>query len=149
MLAHIYNADFAAIKGTVDIPVAQGPAGMRDGHDGDCDCGLSATMIIGDGTWISMAYWRLIGGGRTLVNSIEHGQARGLPPIDALAELARATSGRTCTRVTVDPVTGDLVIALTGDIVVHAFRFRSLFEDWEVRLPDGEAYWSNMVTLGE
>lgn len=24
---------------------------------------------------------------------------------------------------------------------------RQLFEDWEVTMPDGEAYWSNLVSL--
>jgi len=141
MLAEQHDAIFLTVTGVVGAVTVVRAVGERKLGDG-----LSTRIAVGENL-IKVAYWRLMREGIARVSSIEDGQRLSGLPIDAAAELEAAVVGRDCLGLLVDPATGDLLITFTGDAQLRAFRFRSLFEDWEVRLPDGEAYWSNMVDL--
>ena len=126
--------------------IAKGPVTIDDdaGHEhGPEEASIRITWT--DGTKLLATFWRLIKGGKASWSSFDHRQTYGGPaPLDARALLRKELSGRPCTRVRFDRVTGDLVLDFSDGVALQIFNFTG-HEIWAVRFPDGREDYSNHV----
>jgi len=123
-----FNRAFAAFKGKIEYFTSSDSAAV--------------TLGVAGGSYLHLGYWRLVVEGRAILSWLDHGDWYGRK-FDAGAQLHPEVLGRQCLGITVDPTTGDLLVRLDGDRILVGFRLTQGFEDWEVKLPDGEAFWSN------
>jgi hypothetical protein len=122
-----------------------GPVTIGDGwQEGDSD-EAPLHITCANGTKLLATFWRLIKGGKASWSSFDHRQTYGGPaPLDARALLRKELSGRPCTRVRFDRVTGDLVLDFSDGVALQIFNFTG-HEIWAVRFPDGREDYSNHV----
>ncbi|HEY9679923.1 MAG TPA: hypothetical protein V6C76_18110 [Drouetiella sp.] len=107
-----------------------------------------ASIIITffDNTVLHASFWRLIANGKATLSSFDHKQQYGLPaPIDAIANLQKDLDGRLLTALSLNKVTGDLLLCIEGEgEKLQVFNF-SGYEIWTIRYPDGTRDFSNYV----
>ncbi|NGP17851.1 hypothetical protein [Devosia aurantiaca] len=106
---------------------------------------VSANVALHNGADFDFAFWRLLVGGQLEVTSFDHQTELGGPPIDVIAELSAALTGRICRRAELDVATGDLKLVFDDGVELQGLRLRRLYEDWEARSVGGMSYWSNMI----
>ena len=137
-----------------DSPRALLEAALRDAAgskvvycDGDEADSEEATIRI----WLAndvaadIGYWRLFNNGRAIRTSFDHGASRGAVRLDAVSQVSNAIIGRMCLRIELDARSNDLIFRFEGEVALVAFSLRSIFEDWELSLPNGDTYWSNQL----
>jgi hypothetical protein len=97
---------------------------------------LDYSWFIRIGSGITVAtesLWRLIGKGRILVASDDHGHQFGLPePVDAGAALLLSVRGRSVTAAEIDPSCGDLTIDFGEGIRLQFLQTSLGYESWRL-----------------
>jgi hypothetical protein len=80
--------------------------------------------------------WRLLGDGRVLRTSLDHGQQFGLPRrVDAFSELASFLMDRKVKDVQVRAVSADLALQFDGDYSLEIIPDTSGYESWKFDAP--------------
>jgi hypothetical protein len=83
--------------------------------------------------------WRLIGEGRIVLTSEDHGHQFGLPePVDAEASLLVSLRGRRVTAAEIDPSSGDLTIDLGGGMQLQFLQTSLGYESWRLSAQGAE-----------
>jgi|ERR1041385_3073413 hypothetical protein len=125
--------------------IIKGPVIIEDGWQEEGSDEASLRITFADGTKLLATFWRLIKGGKASWSSFDHRQKYSRPaPLDARDLLRNEVSGRPCTGVRLDRVTGDLVLHFSDGVALQILNFTS-YEIWAVRFPDGEEEYSNYV----
>lgn len=80
--------------------------------------------------------WRILGDGRVLRTSLDHGQQFGLPrSVDAFSEAASLLKDREVTDVQVRAVSADLTLQFDGDYSLEVIPDSSGYESWRFDAP--------------
>ena len=125
--------------------ITPGPVTIDDGWQEEGPEEASLRIAFANVTKLLATFWRLVKGGKASWSSFDHRQKYGGPaPLDARALLRKELSGRSCTGVRFDRVTGDLVLDFGDGLALRIFNFTG-HEIWAVRFPDGREDYSNLV----
>ena len=75
--------------------------------------------------------WRIVAGERIVLGASDHGHQFGLPaPIDAIEGALKILGSKGVEGVEIDPATGDLRIAFSGEVRLDTFNDSSGYEGW-------------------